>query len=377
MKKPRFFFLEPSKVGSQHITLIEGYLAALAASRVIAEKYELVLCVSKSTLASLPPALTAQFSCNPVPVMNPEKRRLVLKTFVELFVVLRYVVKLRQGDVLFVSCVLPTTLWLLEAVNRFLRRSGVHVVLHGEIEGLFDPAPQSFRAFGYWAQKWMRSRKRESRIFLVVLDDFIRDKLVQEYTEKLSSRSVSVVHHPVVPATLAALDYPQSNLSVCFIGYRSRFKGFDDFRRMASEHPSVSFLAIGGAKVENISTGTVEYLSANSDYLCEISKCSAALFPYTALYACSLSAAALDALAAGVRIVALDRPFFRSLAWYFGSEVVAVCSSLEEFGVELEDNKLLLNQERRVSRLERLSSSKYSLAAVQRSFEKLVFNPAS
>src|SRR2546426_407081 len=148
MERRRFYFLEPSKVASQHITLIEGYLTALSSSPSIIGNFELFLCASRSTLASLPGALTSRFRFRPIPVMNPEKRRQTLKTLLELFVVLRWLGRLRQGDVLFISCIFPTTLWLLELANRLLRRTGVHVVLHGEVEGLFAKSQQRFQSIG-------------------------------------------------------------------------------------------------------------------------------------------------------------------------------------------------------------------------------------
>ena len=373
MGKRRFYFLEPSKVGRQHITLIEGYLTALISSRSIVENFELILCASKSTLSTLPSTLLSGFRCRYIPVMNPEKRRLIRKSLVELFVVLRYLVKLRQGDILFISCVLPTTLWLIEILNRLFRRSGVYVVLHGEVEGLFEKSPQSFQRIGYWTAKWLRSRKSGSRILLVVLDDFIRDKLVQEFPGKLNVTNVFVIHHPV-GVIFSDVENDRRSFTVCFIGYRTQFKGFDDFCRIASVHSSVSFRAIGGGKVENIRDGTIEYLNSKDAYLMEISKCSVALLPCTSGYSCSLSAAALDALSTGVYIIALDQPFFRSLASYFGSDTVTVCSTFEELSLELDTRKLLIKQESRASRLERISRSKYGYAAVQRSFEKLLFN---
>ena len=337
------------------------------------ENYELILCASMNTLAALPDLLVSKFRCRPIPVMDPEKRRLIRKTFVELFVVLYYLMKLRPGDKLFISCVLPTTLWLLEISNRLLRRTDIHVVLHRETESLIDKSAQSFQRYGYWAVKWIRSRKSQSRIKLVVLDDFQRDKLVQEFPGKLNVSNVSVIHHPVSPILLDGNNAPRTP-TVGFIGYRTQFKGFEHFSRMALEHSSAIFLAIGGGKVENINAGTVEYLNGKDAYLKEISKCWLALFPYTSGYSCSLSAAALDALSAGVYIVSLDQPFFRSLAMYFGPEIVTVCSSIDELSAELTSRLMSFKQEDRATRLERLSKSKYSLADVQRSLEKLAFN---
>jgi len=376
MERRRFYFLEPSKVGSQHITLIEGYLTALISSVSIVRNFELNLCASKATLFALPDNLISKFRCRTVPVMNPEKRRLILKSFLELFVVLRYTIKLQPGDILFISCLLPTTLWLLEITNKLLRKSGLYVVLHGEVEGVIEKSHQPILRIGFWAAKWMNSRNAGSRISLVVLDDFICDRLIHEHADKLSYSNVSVIHHPVSPISLSTTE-EQQNFTACFIGYRTRFKGFNDFSQMASSHPSISFLAIGGGKVENITTGMVKSLSDKNAYLREISKCSVALFPYTSGYICSLSAAALDALSTGVPIVAMDRPFFQSLNSYFGTDTVTVCSSMDEFSAVLKNRTKSLKQVDRASRLERLSNSKYGLASTQRAFEKLAFNTFS
>jgi hypothetical protein len=363
-------------VASLHITLIEGYLTALSSSTRIAQGFELNFCASKSTFATLPNSLFSKIRFIPIPVMNQEKRRLVLKSFVEFFVVLRYLIKLRKGDVLFISCVLPTTLLLLELSNRLIRKTGMHVVLHGEVEGLFDNSRERFQSIGYWAVKWMQTRKSESLISLVVLDDFIRDKLLQEFPTKFFSSNVNVVYYPVLPVTFDATNAIQKP-RFCFIGYRTRYKGFNDFLQMASDISTANFVAIGNGKVENFSDRTESRINNNATYLEEISKCTVAVFPYTSAYTCSLSAAALDALSTGVHIVALDRPFFRNLASHFGEDAITVRSSINQLYSELIDNRHTHKIEDRSIRLNKLANSKYSLGSVQRSFEKLVFNLTS
>jgi len=376
MRRRRFYFLEPSKVGSQHITMIEGYLRALISSPSIVQTFDLFLCASSCTLASLPSMLISRFQCRRVLVMNPERRRLIRKSLLELVVVLRWLVKLREGDILLVSCMLPPALWLLEFANRLFRRRGVHVVLHDELEGLFAPSPPPFKAIGYWTERWVRSRTAESLIKLVVLDDFIRDKLLQRYSDKVSPNSIAVIHHPVLPMD-AGIAANNTGHAACFIGYRTRFKGFEHFTQMAAEHPSVRHVAIGAGKVENVSSGGLQELGDQEAYLKEIAKCSVAVFPCTGGYSCTLSAAALDALSAGVHIIALDQPFFRSLASYFGPDVVTLRSVVKELGSELGDAALSSRRERRADRLERVARSKYGITAVRRSFENLTSGSGS
>ena len=90
------------------------------------------------------------------------------------------------------------------------------------------------------------------------------------------------------------------------------------------------------------------------------------------LYNCSLSAAALDALSVGVKIIAYNRPFFASLAESFGPNSVVVCDSYADLSATMVEQQLMSNRDRRSERLERLAKSKYSLAAVSSAFERLL-----
>ena len=50
MNKRRLFIMEPSKIGEQHITLIEGYVEAIGRSNSIKQDFELNLLASKKHL---------------------------------------------------------------------------------------------------------------------------------------------------------------------------------------------------------------------------------------------------------------------------------------------------------------------------------------
>ncbi len=371
MRKPRFYFLEPSKVGRQHITLLAGYLDALVASESIGAERDIYFCSSPSTRAALPRDLSGRVRFSTVPVMNPEKRRLALKTLMEFAVIARYIAALRRGDVLFVSCVLPTTLLLVEWLNRLVRRPGVFVSLHGEVEGLFEESTQRIHSFGYWALKWMRGRKPHGPTRLVVIDDFIKERLVAEFPSCFAAECIFVVHHPVLPVAVPGGSAAGSK-SACFIGYRTKFKGFAHFERYAAENPGRRFLAIGGGKVEDVTAGTTTIFSGEDGYLRAIGQCDLAVFPYVSGYTASLSAAALDALANGVHIIATDRACFRSLAEYFGPEFVTVCASPEQAGAALRNSSIWELSGQRLARLKKLEESKFGIAAVRRAFEHLV-----
>lgn len=371
MKVNRFFLLEPSKVGSQHITLIEGYLRSISASEIIKVKYELNLQASSETLKRLPEALISEFKVSSIPVMNPERRRLVRKSLLELYVIFRLLMKLRRNDVMFITCLLPTTLFLMEYVCRFFNKKNIYVLLHGEIEGVIDAGEQSIFRIGYWARKWARSRRVNSYINLVVLDDFIKKKLVDDCPEKFNENNVFVMHHPISTYILKR-DVDIDNDTFCFIGYRTRNKGYPEFVRLALMHPEYTFLAIGDGIVENVSSGEVIVLEGKDDYLTAIAECSAAIFPYSAGYTCSLSAAALDAISTGVQIYSLDRPFFCSLKDYFGAALVTTVSAPDDFNGLILSHSNNAECDNKALRLRAVRSSKYGEHEVMRSFEKLL-----
>jgi len=378
MPGKRFFFVEPSKVGPQHITLIEGYLRALTTSERLARTHALCFVSSRSTFAHLSADLQESLHHETVPVMNPEKRRLILKTFVEFFVVLRYLLKMRSDDLLFVSCVLPTTLLALEYANRVLRRTGFHVTLHGEVEGLFDSL-QRISSYGYWVALWLRKRQPGSRLSLVVIDDFIKRRLLAEFPGKLSDAQISVAYHPITAfVKSAAVRQPPAQAAVCFIGYRTRFKGFDQFEELAGAVPGLRFIAIGGGAIFDVPAGESRRLDGTAEYIRAIADCSVALFPYVGGYTASLSAAVLDALSAGVHVLATRRACFVALADYFGSDYVTLYDSSEEAASILSNAEWVARQATlQARRLDQLTASRYDIAGIRSCFEQLVPIPAA
>ena len=379
MSKKRFYFVEPSKVDSQHITLIEGYLRALSTSRRLADTHTMIFASSRSTFAHLSADLRASVKYEEVLVMNPEKRRLFFKTIVEFFVVLRYLLKIRQGDTLFISCVLPTTLVALEYVNRFLRRNSFFITLHGEVEGLFDKSLRRFTSYGYWIDLWLRKRHPSSTLSLVVIDDFIKQRLLDEFPEKLCDEQISVVHHPITAllSTTAVIRQPGCVIA-CFVGYRTKLKGFDQFEVLAGSVSGLRFIAIGGGFVVDIPGGESRQIEGTAAYIHEIAGCTVAVFPYIGGYTASLSAAVLDALSAGVHVIASRRACFVSLAEHFGTDFITLYDHPEEVAGILGNAQWMKNQGKlQAMRLERLSSSRYEIAGIRTCFERLVYIPVA
>jgi len=376
VRKSTFYFLEPSKVGNQHITVISGFISAITASEYLCEKFNLFVGLSRRTISALDDRKKSGIEIREVPVMDPEKRRLVVKSLLEFVLVFRWILRLRQGDILFVSCMLPTSLFLLEIFGRFFRYGSVFVVLHGELEGIVGEARQDYRRIGYWAAKWAAFRKKSSNISVVVLDDFIKEQLISRRPENFDETSVHVVY---LPLNLLEGERNQSvscnETRVCFIGYRTAQKRFSDFERLSEFYPQFDFLSIGGGFVEDLSNGKTLELSAREDFLNEVGKCDYSIFPYASGYELSLSAAMLDAISVGTHVVALDVPCAKGLYDYFGAEYVTVYGSfsdLEEDFVNLVSSR---GKTQGMSRKElgvSLRQSKFGQLSVERKFCDLI-----
>lgn len=369
MKRPRFYFLEASKVGTYHITLIDGYLAALAASSIVTS-YDFLFCAHESLWRNLSTAVRAKIAHRAIPVVNQDRHHVVRKSLLEFWVVLRHILRLRRGDVLFISCLIPSALLLVELANRLLRKRNIFVVIHGEIEAPYNGERQSWRKIGYWAERWIAARRKDSLISVVVIDDFIKTNLLARFPGTFKEDAVFVVHHPVSAITVPR---PHDGApTACFIGYRSAAKGFDEFRRLASAHPAVRFIAIGGGKVEDVSTGRIQPLGSGNAFHQAVAGSAVALFPYLSAYDCSLSAAVLDALSCGVHIAATPRACFESLAAAFGPDAVSICRDRAEFDALLSDpQRVAALRQGQQGRLCNLEQSKYGLQQVKNDFELL------
>jgi len=373
MSPNKLFILEPSKVATQHITFLTGYLNALIDNRSINKKFSLVFEGSKSTVAALPRSVKDCVPTSTVWVMNPERRRLIRKSFLEFFVILFRIIKMKAGDALIVTCALPPTVIMLEFANYLIRKRDVSLVLHGELEGLCKEERESIKRIGYWAQLWAKLRPVRSRISLIVLDEFIKDRLYALDNKKFSAKTVSVIPQPIL-AFQDDREAPSDEAhTVCFIGYRVQHKGFSTFRELAKRHAELQFVAIGGGLVENVITGETKKLDGQQEYMAAISNCVAALFPYESGYSCSLSGAAVDALSAGVQVVAFNQPFFLNLEKVLGRDVVTVVQDRSEMSGWLSKaGGLAKTKQLAERRLAGILQSKYSTESVGTAFEQLL-----
>jgi hypothetical protein len=324
-QRARFILLEPSKVGPQHITLLEGYLRALLALDTRSMGYSLVYRADPSSHAALGAEVRARVPLDPIRVINPEDRRWVRKVAQEVGAVLSAMDGMGPDDRLLITCLSSPSLLIVELVARLLGFGGrnVTVVLHGEVEALFDSSCRSPRSWGFWSWRWAQLRRADSPLSLAVIADFIRAGLAGLDPSKFGGDAIRVLPFPITPFEGHGGSAPERHLAA-FIGYRTRFKDFDRFQAIAAAAgPEVRFAAIGGGVVDEQGTGERPF-RPDLGFMGEVAEASVAIFPYSQGYTAAMSAAALDALSTGVHIVATRRPCFIALHAVFGPEHVTL-----------------------------------------------------
>ena len=358
----RLLFLEPSKVGTQHITLIEAYLQA--AQKVAAGRVELFSCASLWN--NLSTGLRGRVAHHAVPVIDPDRRLFLAKVPLEFLVTVWTIFSKRREDVLLVTCLFSPSLYLLEMLCRVWKPANVHVVLHSELEALADRSiSPGITGYGYWCRKWWSIRTRNSSLGLVVIADQLRDRLLALGHDRLAPEKLSALS---LPASLPEEVYPgaatRARPKVCFVGQRTRFKGYEEFCRLAARLPGFEWVAIGGGSFENLSTGEQRRLASPEDFPAALTDCDVAVFPYTRGYDLSMSAAVLDAIAAGLFVIATSRATFQALSEELGPDMLTCVESSDEIGDALTDwsSRPVLPREERRRRIARSSLGETRLA---------------
>ena len=194
--------------------------------------------------------------------------------------------------------------------------------------------------------------------------------MLDEFPDRFHEDSINVIHHPIF--NFASHHPEKLNNLICFIGYKTKNKGFSDFIEIAKSNNNFIFLSIGGGRSETVGGQAVEIFSDNDTYLKKIAECTASVFPYQSGYKCSLSAAAFDALSCGVPILATNLPFFVNLNKYFGSSYVKVFNSFEDIGCNIKGHITEMQGETRQEKIKSIQHSKYGIGEVSKSFERLL-----
>jgi glycosyltransferase involved in cell wall biosynthesis len=304
--------------------------------------------------------------------MNPERRRLVRKSLLEAAVSCWRIVRMRRTDSLLITCLLPPALILVELFKRLFPRRRVTVMIHGEIEGLFEADRQHPGSYGYYMNKWIGLRRKHSTLGLAVIDDFIVDEMVASSKGAIRPDDITVIPHPITPlAEIMPVDQDE-DARICFIGFRTRQKGYDIFERVAATTPALTFEAIGGGYAQSVPGNQSRALCGTGDYMRAIAACDFALFPYVAGYRASLSAAALDALSAGLHLIASRRGCFINLHRNLGPDFVTLFDGEDQLRALLADpDWIAARREARMRRLRTIAHSPYGETNITKALARL------
>lgn len=360
-----FYFVEPSKVGTQHITLLDGYLKVFLNAKLAENhNFNLKLRCSKSLHKNLSHSVQSNIDFHPIWVLDPHHRLFFLNTLMEFLNIFWLMLTKRKGDKILVTCMLSTSLFLLEIMTHFLNRENVFIAIHAEAEALTqEEKREKVMGYGYWFWKWWNTRSNQNAFNLVVLDDFIKGVMLSSEGPPIDEDKIIVFHHPLEMRESILSKSDVADLKICFIGYQTHQKGFDVFLEMSKKYPKHKFVAIGNGKIVNVVDRKETTFSNTEDFRSTISNCDVAMFPYSGGYDISLSAAALDAIASGLLMITSNRIFFKSLEAELSSDFVKIYETEEELTGIMERLSGEV-KELRGERIARARKSKYSIEKI-------------
>ena len=370
--RARLVVQEPSKVGPQHITLIEAYLLALLAIDVKAMGIDLVYAADPSSHAALAPSTRHRIAFEPIGVINAEDRRWVAKGLLEVWTVINAVRKSGPRDMLIVTCLTTPALMILEVLSIGFGRKRVLVVLHSELEALVNDGLRSPRTWGFWSHNWSKLRRLGSRLRIAVIADYVRDALTTTGIAAVARPEVELLTFPV--GSSDGLPTGTGAHRIAFIGYKTWMKGFDRFEALANSGaaPGCDFTIICAGRIENVVTGDSRPFD-ESGFLGEVAQSTLAILPYSEGYVATVSAAVLDALSTGVHIVATRRGCFEAIHREFGDDTITLYDSDAELAAIVGDAGFL-DRARAGSgaRRSRLATSSFGTAATEADFRRLL-----
>jgi hypothetical protein len=365
-------FLEVSKVRSYHSTLMDGMLRGYLAAGLPARRERPVLYGHDSFYGHLGPEARGAVEYRPIPVIDQDTRRWLRKSLLETWVVLRSLVRMRRGDLLFVTTIMPSAMILVEAIKWLFPRRQMVVMQHGELDGAFLKEKQRLGSFGFYLFLWFRMRRLGSTTRVAVLDYFIADEIQRRFPGSVRPEQLHVVPLPMVPVATAAERTP-GPVRCCFIGFKSPAKGYDEFVRLAEALPELEFRVIGGGQDRRYDEESGRAVGSTDDFIAAVGDCDIAVMPYVSGYDCSLSAAATDAVASGLHLLTSDRGCFRALAEAFGPETVTICADERAMLARLSDPQwLAMCRDGKTARLARVAQSHYSLASVGKHLDAML-----
>lgn len=368
----RLVLLEASKVRGYHTTLMEGIVRAYTAGGLAGYRGRPRLKAHPSFYNELSPEVREAVDFESIPVIDQEDRRLIVKSLVEVWVVARSLLQLQRSEVLLVTTIMPSAMLIVEMLKWFLPRKRLVVMMHGELASAFAGQGRGIRSFAWYVSLWLRIRSVRSDVGVAVPDFFIEREV-----RRVLSSSIRPYQLYVIPLPMTAIEDADSEARdryrCCFVGFRTRNKGFEIFERLATQLHDLDFYAIGAGVDYHLASGANTALPSLSHYFRAIRRCDFGIFPYTSSYGFTLSAAAVDAVSCGLHIIAFNRPCFVALEEAFGPEAVTICDNEAELLRLLQDaDWLSAKAESRPERLGRIASSPYGPERVAIALEEMM-----
>lgn len=368
----RLVFLEVSKVRSYHSTLMDGMLRGYVAAGLPARRDRPVLYADESFYDHLSPEAREAVEYWPIPVVDQDTRRWLSKSLLETWVLLRCLLRMRPGDLLFVTTIMPSAMILVEAIKWFFPRRQMAIMQHGELDGAFLKEKQRLGSFGFYLFLWFRMRRLGSTTRVAVLDTFIADEIQRRFPGAVRPEDLHVIPLPMMPVSGDHARRP-GPVRCCFIGFKSAPKGYDVFARLAETLPDLEFRVIGGGQDRRFGDESGRAIGSTDEFLAALGACDIAVMPYVSGYDCSLSAAATDAVACGLHLLTSDRSCFRALTEAFGPETVTICVDEAGMRARLSDPTwLAMCRDGKAERIARVPQSRYGLASVGKHLDAMM-----
>lgn len=370
----RIIFAEVSKVRHYHSTVLAGFVKAWYHVGADRQWGVPVVYAHSSFLGCLDADVIAAVDARTIAVIDPDKRWLIRKTFLEAFQAINIVRLAKPSDVVLLTTIFPSAMPFVEFALQFMRNRRVVVLQHNEVEEACTNRKPKFASYAFTNLVWHKVRPRSSRIRIAVLGGWIANGVRRTFYSSLGTHDVIELPMPIMPYQLvrneASSEFP---LRCAFIGFNTPAKGYSVFKWLAEEHPEVRFFHIGGGVERNIVTNQCRPLHSTTDFHDALSKCDIAILPNTDGYEFILSAAATDAIAAGLHLLCSNRGCYRAFKEAFGPEVVTICDDQSVMSGLLDDREwwqcLRTSRQQRLAKIE---SSEFGLDNVGLKLKELM-----
>lgn len=323
MDSKTLVIVEPNKIGRQHNTFNKEFLNLFKIYKI-----HFISDIRTSKLIDE----TYYQSSESIKVIDGDERKFIKKTIFELFNVIKLSIKYRKNKILFLS-ISPQVLFIFEFLKLFIApKKKIYIILHGELEGVFEKDKQKINSYGFWIMLWLKLRKSIKTTKVILLAEYIYDSINNAgFNFGRINDDISIVNLPIpFHHNDKKLLNEKDNLDFLFIGQRSKKKGFIDYLSIKNKTKSYySFYSIGQGKLIHHSKNK-DIHSNFQDYMDTVSNFSVFIFPVIGSYQATISSAICDAIGCSQLILAYKNPMTEYFQRILSEECVILFNSEEE-----------------------------------------------